>query len=366
MSSFRSTKPLLLLIVLAAIPTPVLSAGSRYANDDPDSCQIIGDTNIYGLGIRLGYYFQFIAAVLSTYLAPEQLNNICLAFGATTLGSFAALYENASRGYFIAVDWHVVVTMALGLTLGTFFFNPGARAVTPLPEPTLINIFIPTWVGGTIKRSIYGPWGAVLLIDALYLLTIPWMTWKGIYIGHKEGCSADFIITIFVASWNVDIYNHLWSTFFKVLSIFGGLLGVVLAASGIILLLVAVTTRIIREERVYEERGLKWTYTFMELFLGATTIMMVELMIPANEVDLSATPLSSTGQLIPLLVGALTLAVVFLTWLRKMASSLGPVSIFDGYFNFMSKTGDRIEGIFVKPQFKGKGGVEAGEPVEVA
>ena len=41
------------LVVLFCLVTTI-SAGSYYANDDPESCDVIGDVSMYGLGIRLG------------------------------------------------------------------------------------------------------------------------------------------------------------------------------------------------------------------------------------------------------------------------------------------------------------------------
>lgn len=51
-------------------------SGSHYTNIDLGSCGIIGDANISGLGVRLGYYLQFVAAVLCPYLAPHLLSEV--------------------------------------------------------------------------------------------------------------------------------------------------------------------------------------------------------------------------------------------------------------------------------------------------
>jgi hypothetical protein len=333
-----------LVVLLIGFPSTVL-AGSRYANDDPKNCQIIGDTNIYGLGIRLAYYLQFTAAVLSPYLAPNQLSNICLSFGAITLASFAAVYENAVQGYFIAVDWHVTVMLTLGLGLATFFFNPGLREVTmPSRLASTVSSIYPVWTGGEIKKSFYGPWGAMSLLIAMDFLTAPWMYWKGNYQANKDDCNVYFYLSIGAFAFWVNIYNRKWIIAIKVLSVLGTFLGGLSILYGSRLLLLAGRTRITKEECT--DTGSKWmraVYSFVQLFVGGWTIALIEITLLRNDVDLSGTPITSSGQLIPLLMGALSLTNVFLTWFRYMAVNIGTVSAFETYVTFTSNIFTRVE-----------------------
>lgn len=59
--------------------------------------------------MRLGYYLEFLAAALSPYFAPKQLENILLGFCAITLGSYAAVFEDAVGGYYVTIDWIVML-----------------------------------------------------------------------------------------------------------------------------------------------------------------------------------------------------------------------------------------------------------------
>src|SRR3569833_3229107 len=156
-----------------------------------ESCQIAGDASVYGLGVRLGYYLQFLAAVLAPYLAPDALENICLAFGSFTLALFITVFKHASEGTFIAVEWHIVAFLTLFLGMATFYFSPGARTIT---EETGGMYFagplfrVDFYAGGSIRRRFYGSWGLLCLLSSFFLLSSPWMYWSGRHIGHVGDC----------------------------------------------------------------------------------------------------------------------------------------------------------------------------------
>ncbi|KAH8771216.1 hypothetical protein F5882DRAFT_465435 [Hyaloscypha sp. PMI_1271] len=57
----KLAKSAVLVVLLAFFPS---AAANTYFTDEPDSCRIIGDVDVYGIGIRLGYYLQYIAAAL--------------------------------------------------------------------------------------------------------------------------------------------------------------------------------------------------------------------------------------------------------------------------------------------------------------
>jgi hypothetical protein len=340
-------------------------AGSRYTNDDPDDCHIVGDANIYGLGIRIGYYLQFIAAVLSPYLAPNQLINICLAFSAFTLASFAAVYENAVQGYFISLDWHITVVLTMCLGFATFVFNPGLREAT-IPEYIHpMSAFYPTWTGGKIKPTFYGPLGALYLLVAMDFFTAPWMYWKGNYQGTKDGCNMYFYLSLGIFAFWVNIHNRKWIIVIKILSILGTFLGLIMCLCGLLLLWVASSLeRGTTEPRV--ATGSKWikiVYTHAQLFTGGWAIAIIELTLKRNKIDLSGTSITSSGQLIPLLVGALSLCNVFLTYIRNTMSGFERIPAVEAYVGFISGIATQIERI-IGGKKKKKQVVENDEPGE--
>jgi hypothetical protein len=353
------------ILLILPLLTLVLAGGSHYANDDPTDCQIIGDANIYGLGIRLSYYFQFAAAILSPYLAPQQLDKICVAFGASTLASYTAVYENAAQGNFIAMDWYIVSLLALGLGHGTLYFNPGARDVT-VPESTLVQSLIPSWTGGKIKRSFYGPWSWLCLMSAMNIISGPYMYWKGINIGHKDGCPMHILFSVGLFSWNLDIYDHKWIVFLKIWSVVLLAPGLLLLGCGVIMLLSAGTLRILREVCVSGDRWIQALYLFLQAFVAFWSIFMIEMTLKNNDVDLSGTPITSAGQFIPLLIGSLTLGLVFIYWLRDICKGVVSVRMFKKYFDVLSVGGRKIERLFAKQKMdREQADDEVGESVEL-
>jgi len=319
------------------------SAGSRYADDDPSSCEIIGDASLYGLGLRLGYYFQWVAVILAAYLAPGQIKNIYVSFAAFSLASIACVYGNAANGFFIAVEWHVILLLTFWLGYFAFKFTPVARVLEPMDSSPFLGVLgvIKT---GPVRESHFGPHGFLGIVQVVYFFTVPWMYWKGNYVGHKEGCPVHFYVTIILYSWWVDIYDPKWIIAAKVFSILGVLLAAYLLFTSGVILLVAAVRRIIRDDEPDNpSKCLRATYTLSQLFCGAWIIGMVEATVKTNHVDLSKGTLDSSGQLIPLLIGAMSLLMVFVDFLRHTASAFPRPAIFDKYIKSVSATVDRIE-----------------------
>lgn len=73
---------------------------------------------------------------------------------------------------------------------------------------------------------------------------------------------------------------------------------------------------------------------------------MAEVTIHRNKIDLFGTPSMSSGQLIPLLVGAMTLGVVVLSSLRSLVRGSRLIPIFAGYLAPVSTGVDKVERLF--------------------
>lgn len=79
--SLKGRSVALLLQSAAFLATATLSNGSpvtakifepRQQQDESESCAYVGNSDLYGLGIRLGFYFQMLATILAYHNALED------------------------------------------------------------------------------------------------------------------------------------------------------------------------------------------------------------------------------------------------------------------------------------------------------
>jgi predicted branched-subunit amino acid permease len=54
-------------------------------------CKFQGNGDMYGLGIRLGYYFQWFGAIFAAWLAPSEVNPLRFSIDVFVAASFLAL-----------------------------------------------------------------------------------------------------------------------------------------------------------------------------------------------------------------------------------------------------------------------------------
>jgi len=198
------------------------------------------------------------------------------------------------------------------------------------------------------------------------LISGPYMYWKGINIGHKDGCPMHILFSLGFFSWNLDIYNHKSIVFLKIWSVVLLIPGLLLIGYGVIMLLSAGTFRILREVCVRGDRWIQAVYLFAQALVAFWSIFMIEMTLKNNHVDLSGTPITSAGQFIPLLIGSLTLGLVFFYWLRDICKGVVSVRMFKKYFDVLSVGGRKIERLFAKQKMdKEQADDEVGESVEL-
>ena len=132
------------------------------------------------------------------------------------------------------------------------------------------------------------------------------------------------------------------------------------------MLLSAGTFRILREVCVRGDRWIQAVYLFAQALVAFWSIFMIEMTLKNNHVDLSGTPITSAGQFIPLLIGSLTLGLVFFYWLRDICKGVVSVRMFKKYFDVLSVGGRKIERLFAKQKMdKEQADDEVGESVEL-
>ena len=268
-----------------------------------DTCDLVGDGDLYGIGVRISYYLFFgatLVAILRRSISETHDNHVgtlgrCAeAVNILTFAILFILVKNTLNGSFATLEWFLTYPTILVAFISLFFALP--------------------WGTNTGR----------LLCHAftLSLLTIcqPWLYWRRLYQGRKSECVVRY--------WFFGVrnfYGETWTMFFKVMSILACVVG------GFLLLFVAfyvlfrrgwerfrllptvVTAEDLSRDISYGSKTRKRSWMRLRLcglvfllFVGVFTMVMTEKTILANRIDLASTPLDSTSQLIPFITGLLS------------------------------------------------------------
>ncbi|PMD34393.1 hypothetical protein L207DRAFT_517551 [Hyaloscypha variabilis F] len=149
------------MIAIFAFLQPALAY--TYFSEEPGSCQIIGDADVYGIGIRLGFYLQYISVVLCIIFDRiEDLKAARQGFNAFSLAALINLYRNATKT--LPIEWYICIYLVLS---------------------------IPWAAGPRSKADFNNSYSTLLIQNRLYisiLLANLWLAYHGMQIGHKPGC----------------------------------------------------------------------------------------------------------------------------------------------------------------------------------
>lgn len=285
-----------LLVFLGAQPA---AANTQY-DPAPNSCQIIGDADVYGKGIRLSYYLQWASVVLGLWIAPEMANRTRAATNILTLSVFVNTLRGADKeNSLMVVEWYIVQYLVFWL----LFFN----------LPTSFR---------HLKRSVGSL--VVLLVNYCIVVLFPiWLYWRGgSDEGRKDGCEPYVFLFAPIAA-----YNSKWLLASKVLSTAGAAFSWAPLLGAFILLVLGLTKWSDQgadddEDDFAATLGFRAVFTFALLTEGASAIAFTEKTIQVNNIIFPGADLSDSGQLIPLLIGVFTLASVFWEGLRRLAAHL--------------------------------------------
>lgn len=286
------------LLVLLASSSAVEAYTSFTDSGDPKTCHILGDTDIYGLGVRLGFYLHYFSTIFAIWLDPTASCSVRTQLNIFTIAVFINVYRTAkSEGSLFMLEFFIVTNMTLFLTMGT----------VPI---TLRQL----WISKTSVCTM-----AVLWI--VWMFASPWVAFKEQLSGRKPGCSVNLVL-FFVP---VDAYSSVWDIAFKVSSallVVGGVVYLVLLGIAGVLYFGMDHKR--RDEMDSAARGeedvplkRKIIQTIQMIVTGTFCVSMVEYTIMENKIDLSAAPITSTGQLLPVLVGALPIGAIAVKAIKK-------------------------------------------------
>ena len=260
------------LTCLSSIST--VSANTHYSFDpnDPNSCVVLGDPDVYGKGIRIGYYLQWAAVILAVWIAPSIANQARSATNIITISVFINSFRGAHVDKsLMIVEWYIVQQLAFWLLVANI----------PLSGPAF-------------KRHAGSVATTCLLYAAVGVFPV-WLYWFGLHQGAKPGCTPK---VIFYAP--IHAYSRGWVTFNKVNSV----LACIFAAAMVVLAAAVLLRPFVDGDE--DQSDVPAFKTGFLLFLGVVSIVHVELTIRFNHVRFPDSPIADSGQLVPLLIGIFT------------------------------------------------------------
>ncbi|KLO86853.1 Uncharacterized protein Y057_4038 [Fusarium fujikuroi] len=244
--------------------TEFVSANTT-ASTSVERCQLIGDPDLYGLGVRLSFYISWAAGLLASALGTiEALKSPRFNSNVLLFTLLIVLIHSVHRGSFAALEWYIVINLAF-MSLSThihlipFFVFPAIKALlarvlmptlegymeennptgtedpTPLPQLSSLNQnaaidsnpeeIIEDGVEkeakrrvGKLYRIIYynDPvgFGFTFLIYGIFGCCMPWVHFARSRSGYMDNCS---VPVVYFGTF--DIYNRHWQTFLKVTTV---------------------------------------------------------------------------------------------------------------------------------------------------
>lgn len=276
------------LVILA-----LLSESALAATVQTPECDILGDPDVYGPGVRYGFYMQWASIVIFQFLAPLNAEIMRPASAVTVLAVYINTLRNLAHSSLVTIDWPILWF----LTFLLVFFN------------------LPTSAAGVRRTG--GSLFTVMMVLAIYYLASPWIIFKGWHHGRQPGCTIkNFIFT------SVDAYAHGWVMFLKVTWSIGVFMGVVFVVAGFVALgfwFASWGENFEGEEEAHP--ALSFVWGLCSLTSGPIAIASVEMTIKINHITFPGTQITDSGQLIALLIGAFTLFAAIISAVKATVRS---------------------------------------------
>lgn len=322
-----------LLLIGLSIVSPVgglLKGPSSQFISRENACTFKGDDNMYGLGIRLGLYFQWMTTSTANNFVPEEAATMRGVNNSFQLATFIALvYTTVTRllstesGPLYAVEAFIVFTLcAGGVCSGRGSGNSLERSkMAPQATSTSFAHYRETQIGQLIR---------VLIGSAIVYYGI-WLIYSGLDSMAHPPCSRS---AFFFAM--VDLY-HWFRTLLKVTFTIAAVYASAMLLST--LYLVAVLCHKLGfvsgvgsilgfnrdQPSAAPDTGTDSSGRNMTMLTNTSFslelpvfVLMIELMIKWNKIE-GVNTIRNTGQLIPLVVGASGLVRVLYKALYKAA-----------------------------------------------
>jgi hypothetical protein len=83
-------------------------------------CSIDGNSDMYGLGIRIGYYLQWYGVILAPWIAPDEVQGLRFALIWFSSATFLATILQTARNTLSAAEIYILILLTFGQSLYLF------------------------------------------------------------------------------------------------------------------------------------------------------------------------------------------------------------------------------------------------------
>lgn len=340
---------MVLFIQLSLQNTQYANENASFVVQSVEPCHIYGDPDLYGLGVRLSFYITWGSLILAVaFNADREIRSARRAFNVVALAVLVNTYISVKNGSFAALEVFIVCNFVIALSF--FFLLPfsvgssGAENSAGAIDSNDTNETTAT------SKDIIGI-GISSFIHAAFLCSQPWLYFTVPRQGSKPGCDAKIWISL-----TVHISGNGWVIFLKIVAVFAVLFAVIVIMAAVYMLGWALanllktkgTEQARQARRAPEDNpddqnnnpttdpaavapagarerikifweavknmgrfvasALSWKIPVLSFY--AFPIIFVEKTIRINNIDLSSSPITSTSQLLPLLVAAFSAVAI--------------------------------------------------------
>lgn len=81
------------------------------------TCTINGNTDMYGLGVRLGFYITWYGSILAAWIAPDEFESVAFTLDLFVAATFLALIIGTARNAVQPVEVYIILLLTFGNNL---------------------------------------------------------------------------------------------------------------------------------------------------------------------------------------------------------------------------------------------------------
>lgn len=307
--SFTTRFIIPLLLVSAFIPPVELTDVPGGSKSGEGSCGFDGDTDSYGMGVRLGAYIQYLTSIFVYNLSPSEaasMRGVTTCFQIAMLGGLIAITITRGENLF-AVEALVILLICLSGAFSSLAWPWHRKRRTSLPQ--FIDV-APSNIGAVIRIALgtgmcaYGVWYSFIGLDVML---------------HSSCTSSVFFFA------RINLYG--W---FRVLLKVSFVVGLVLCTALLLTTAVAIGLDCYEWHRDWMTAELDetdedallprpyWKSVLASVAAMCVFVVVVELTLHWNTIN-NIYKCNSTGQLFPVIVGAAGLSRLLYVVLTSFA-----------------------------------------------